>query len=236
LEGLSQEERSKLIRSVGTHRGDRPLSPIEVGRLFERAIQHNPIGRVVEWVDFRDPTMIMRFVGLLGLPDQFQALVDWGSQPGGIPFSAAALVSGLPKEMQTELLTKIVNEELGTSDVKLIVPIIRKGRSVEDAIAEAGKLRPVIVRRHILIGAVGTSSRTAIEGLEQPERDALLRKVVERTVRPSDLATVRLLPERFTLVTNDDGKSAIDLVSTRAGVSFERFFQDLIGRELEVQA
>jgi hypothetical protein len=236
LEGLSQEERSKLIRSVGTHRDNRPLSPIEVAQLFARALKYNSIGQVAEAVDFRDPTMITRFVRLLELPEQFQALVDWGSAPGAIPFSAAALVVGLSTGAQSEVLNKLVNEELETRDVRLVVPIIRKGRSVEEAIAEAGKLRPVIVRRHILIGAVANSTRPAIEQMEQPQRDALLRKAIEGAIPRSDLATVRLLPARFTLVTNDAGKSAIDNASALAGKSFEHLIQDLIHHELEAQA
>ena len=38
VKGLSQEEHQRLLLSVGTHRGQRPLSPIEVASLFAKVL------------------------------------------------------------------------------------------------------------------------------------------------------------------------------------------------------
>jgi hypothetical protein len=232
VEGLTQEERSRLIRSVGTHRGVRPLSPVEVGELLARALQHSPASQVAEEVDFKGTTMVSRFVRLLELPQEFQPLVDWGQSPGGIPFTAASVVEGLPHETQTSLLNQLISGEISVQDLRQVVPIIRKGRPVEEAIREAGKLRPIVVRRHLLIGGVSREDQERVRALDQDRREAVILAAVSGLISPGDLTAARLLPDRFTIVTNDSGKASIDQKAAAAGVTFERLVQSRIRNEL----
>jgi hypothetical protein len=233
VEGLNQEERSRLIRSVGTHRGVRPLSPIEVARLLAKALEHSTPDAVAEEVEFRGTTMVTRFVRLLDLPEEFQPLVDWGQSSGGIPFSAATAVGGLSQETQRTLLNLILSGELDPRDLKQVVPILRMGHTVSDAISEAGKLRPVVVRRHLLIGAVAISQRERIASLDQDQRESVLRSAIADLLPSRDLVTARLLPERFAIITNDSGKASIDSKAASVGLTFERLIQARIQGALE---
>ncbi len=232
MEGLNQEERSKLIRSVGTHQGARPLSPIEVGQLFAKALVHNSPDDVAREVEFRGATMVSRFVRLLALPEEFQPLVDWGTSEGSIPFSAASAVGGLPLEIQRSLLNLLLADQLDTQSLRQVVPIIRKGQSVEAAVREAGKLRPIVVRRHLLIGAVARGDQERVRSLGLSSRDSVIRSAVSGLLSPTDLTSARLLPDRFTVVTNDAGKASIDEKAREAKLSFEHLIQGRIRKEL----
>ena len=233
MEGLTQEERSRLIRSVGTHRGARPLSPIEVGRFFAQALQHSSPEAVAKEVDFRGTSMVTRFVRLLELPEEFHPLVDWGHSDGSIPFTAASAVGGLSRETQRTLLNLLVSGGIDTLTLRHAVPILRKGRSVEEAVKEAGKLRPIIIRRHLIIGAVGIPDRERVSSLEQAQRDIVIKTALKGLLSESDLTAARLLPERFTIVTNDSGKDSIDAMSNAKGITFEHLVQGQIHRVLD---
>ncbi|MGC4116784.1 MAG: hypothetical protein QM765_19940 [Myxococcales bacterium] len=87
---LSPEERKGLLLSVGTHRGRRPLSPIEVATLFKRDLAAgNTTGKLGPLVQL-SPTMIGRFVRLLSLSEDIRHLIGWqGAEEGSVSFTSA---------------------------------------------------------------------------------------------------------------------------------------------------
>ncbi|MDG6909765.1 MAG: hypothetical protein JRN08_05300 [Nitrososphaerota archaeon] len=232
MEGLTQEERSKLIRSVGTHRGTRPLSPVEVGQLFAKALQYSSAETIASEVDFHGTTMVSRFVRLLDIPEEFQPLIDWGNSSGSIPFTAATAVGGLPRGIQRVLLNRYLSGELDVQDLRNVVPILRRGKGLKEAIEEAGKLRPTIVRRHLLIGAVAREDQERVRTLDQAGRDSIMKLALAEVLSPGDVVTARMLPERFSIVTTDSGKVSIDDKSRSAGTTFERLIQERIRKAL----
>src|SRR5687768_14717497 len=98
IDGLSAEEQRQLIVSVGTHRGTRALSPIEVANLFERARRRGvPIQECASATGMQ-ATQVSRFLALLKLPEDLQHIVAWGRGAEGIAFSAAFEITRLNSE------------------------------------------------------------------------------------------------------------------------------------------
>jgi hypothetical protein len=204
-----------------------------VAVLFAKALRHNSADEVAKEVDLRSATMVSRFVRLLELPVEFQALVDWGQSEGVIPFTAASAIGGLAQETQRTLLNLIVSGGVDAQAIRHVVPLIRKGQTVEDAVREAGKLRPIIVRRHLLIGAVAQGDQERVRSLALADRDSAIRTALSGLVSPPDLFSVRLIPDRFTIVTNESGKASIDDRAREAGMSFEHLIQERIRHAIE---
>ena len=84
---LSPQELQGLLLSVGTHRGKRLLSPVEVANLFAKVTSEGGrLGDCARAAQLEGTTMVGRFLRLLKLPESVRHLVDWGSNPGAIGF------------------------------------------------------------------------------------------------------------------------------------------------------
>src|SRR5438128_180224 len=96
LAALTVAERQQLILSVGTHRGERHLSPIEVAHLFQKAIWGgDSASDLAETVSLDGTSQVSRFLALLKLPPDVQHLVDWGKSGDSLAFTAAFELSRL---------------------------------------------------------------------------------------------------------------------------------------------
>ena len=62
--GISPEDKRDLILSVGIHKTERPLSPIEVAELLEKLISSGTTKKEISKEILLDSTMISRFLRL----------------------------------------------------------------------------------------------------------------------------------------------------------------------------
>ena len=88
---LEPQELKGLILSVGTHRAERPLSPLEVGVLVRKATQRGTdLKDIAEATQLEGTTQLSRFTKLLELPTDTHYLIDWGKSvgPGSLRNSA----------------------------------------------------------------------------------------------------------------------------------------------------
>ncbi len=91
IDTLTNEERRQLLLSVGTHRGQRPLSPFEVAELFARAISKGAtLAECAAAASLEGTTWVSRFLRLLKLPSTVTHLVDWGGGSGTIGLNRKA--------------------------------------------------------------------------------------------------------------------------------------------------
>ena len=84
---LSSQERQGLLLSVGTHRGQRSLSPVEVANIFAKVLAAG--GRcptAPRAARLEGTTIVARFLRLLKLPKSVRHLVDWGAVPARLGF------------------------------------------------------------------------------------------------------------------------------------------------------
>jgi hypothetical protein len=186
LSALSPEERTKLITSVGTHRGERPLSPMEVARLLHRVIESGATRFECAKAVGLEPTQVGRFLSLLELPPDVQDLVDWGRTGATLAFSAGFELSRLPTAAeQREAVMATIKHKLTTSEARQLVQArTRSGKSINESVATTMKMRPQVEVRHVFLGSiVATELKKRLAQLSQQQRDALLKRALS-----SDLA------------------------------------------------
>ena len=69
MRGLSSAEVRQLILSVGTHKSERPLSPVEVAQLMQKAVKAGENRKeIAARLLLEDSSIIGRFIRLLQLP------------------------------------------------------------------------------------------------------------------------------------------------------------------------
>lgn len=205
--GLGTEDLARLRLSVGygSHRKGRPLSPVEVGRLLEKALKSGMTLRdCANAIQLNGTGHIRRFLRILNLPNDILHLVDWGAGSDFIGFSAAFEMTKLSCEGDQRAVAKaIITERLTSKEVAQISQLSRRsGRSIIHCINEVVGMRPTIERRYVLIGSVeGHNTRTLLM-LTQDQRDLVLSRGLEEI----GVHTVsgRLGGEFFTLVGGKD--------------------------------
>lgn len=211
MQGLKPQELKQLILSVGTHRSDRQLSPMEVSDLIARAIEAG-VSRSECASELRiGSTQLSAFLRLQNLTPAVRHLAAWGAQPGGIPFSSLALVAQLEGERNQQLAADaILEHDLTWSETVQLVQIARRSDSgVREALRRVLALRPEIETRHVIIGSVQSDQlRQRLLTMSQRERDSLLMRAASEAGLPSDLAG-RLGPSMFTLVASRQVSSEI---------------------------
>src|SRR5262245_60099145 len=97
LAALSGEERKRLLLSVGTHRRERYLSPVEVAHLFQKATRGgDTLADLAAAVQLDGTSWVARFITLLKLTPDVQHMVDWGKSGSTLAFTSAVELARLP--------------------------------------------------------------------------------------------------------------------------------------------
>lgn len=205
MQSLSPEERKGLLLSVGTHRAERPLSPVEVAALLAKARSKSTLREIAEGLHLRDTSILSEFLGLLELPVDVQALVDWGRGTSAtLAFSAARELRRLRTTERAEAADAILRSGLKSSDVRQVVQLrLRSGKPIEDCIGEIKRLNPELIQRHVVIGSVADLQlREKLNRYSQVARDKALRcglAEILGSALPAD-AEIRMGPTRFVVV------------------------------------
>ena len=213
MKGLLSHEVSKLILSVGTHKSERPLSPVEVAEFMQKALDAGEKRtEIAERLYLEDSSIIGRFIRLLSLPTQVQHIVGWGSDPATVSFSAASGIARLNSEVeQTALAKAALENQLNKSEIVQVVQIKQRSEnSIESCIKAVLDQRPIIERRHVIIGKLTSESlKNSVKHLSQLERNNLLDSALKR--HSSDITHLgsKLGDEFFILVGDEHFHAAI---------------------------
>ena len=233
LKGLSVLELGRLRVSVGygTHKKGRPLSPVEVAELVDRArASGNTMAECAREIRI-DESGLGRFLRLLELPEDLRHLVDWGSERGVLGYSRAVeLVRIRNTDDMRAVANAALERGLNSKETRQVAQLLeRSGRPPDEAIREVLDMRPVIERRYVFIGSViGESLSAALAKRTQRERGALLDRAMARLGLAG--ASGRLGAERFTLV----GDEEFGLSISRVGKDqLEERLCLAIGKELD---
>ena len=206
LAGLSALELGRLRMSVGygTHKKGRPLSPIEVGLLLQRARSEGvSLEECAKAIQLDGTGHIGRFLRILDLPNDIRHLVDWGSGKNFVGFTSAVELAKL-KDAATQraVAEALLSNGLSSREVRQVAQLRgRSGRDIEVCIQEVLDMRPKIERRFVFVGSVASENMEALENLTQSVRDAILTSGIEALGLRS--ATGRMGPRFFTLVGNE---------------------------------
>ena len=207
LSGLSALELGRLRMSVGygTHKKGRPLSPVEVGLLLQKARSEGvSMEECAKAIQLDGTGHIGRFLRILDLPDEIRHLIVWGSGKNFLGFTSAVEMAKLQDvDDQLTVAKSALSHGLTSKEVRQIAQLRhRSRRPIEECVQEVLGMRPRIERRYVFIGSVASETTEALGGLTQAVRDAILMSAIEHIGLRG--ATGRLGPRFFTLVGNEN--------------------------------
>jgi len=226
MSGISPEDKRDLILSVGIHKTERPLSPIEVAELLENLIDSGTTKKEISKEILLDSTMISRFRRLLSLAPEIQHLVGWGGE-SKIPFSTASVIAHLKTSEEHKFLVKSTLEhELSKNEVIQIVEVRNKfSKPINECVEEILKMRPRIIRRYLFIGAVKSAEvRNRLSKMSQEERNVLFRKAVISNYPDLPYWEGLLGIKGFNLIGSED----LDQALTKLPADFESIINDYL--------
>ena len=205
MKGLTPYERRDLILSVGTHRGARRLSPLEVAQLIQKALDHGSSRKECSAALGVGTSQIGTFLKLLSLNAEVQHMAGWGgSSRASIAFSSLAELRRLNSADQVSVATAILKERLKWKEVIEVVQIReRSGKTVEECVADVVRRRPVIETQHVFIGRVDRLTSVELGDLDQASRDGLLQHVLAGMIGADRAFEGRLGLGTFTVVTQE---------------------------------
>lgn len=201
---LSPQERQGLLLSVGTHKGRRTLSPVEVATIFSKILAAGgSMADCARAAHLEGTTIVARFLRLLKLPESVRHLVDWGSSPGTVGFSTGAELARLENEAEEEDVVRgVLTYRLSGSEVRQVVQLRKRSkRPIKACLEEVVGMRPRVEKRYVYVGAVtDLSLKYSLQTMTQQQRDDLLAGAMKNVLPVKNLAVTRLAPERFTVV------------------------------------
>lgn len=213
LDVWTMSERRALLLSVGGGHLDRPLSPVEVGRLFAKArAGGNSSREIAESLHLDSAAMIGRFLSLTKLPLQVQETVGWGRNKGSINLTQAQEVARLSSALeQTFLAEAVVENGLSSGEVRAVVQLVRNaGQPVAKAVQSTLAMRPTVERRYVAICTIHDESlRMFLSTLSNATRRNLLREAL-----PFEVESCSLSSTHFTLATGEQVSDIEEIETT----------------------
>lgn len=230
MKGISSENQRDLILSVGVHKGERPLSPMEVAELLNKAVDSGTTIKELSGEIMLDSTMIDRFLRLLNLSPEVQLLVGRRGK-SKMSFSTASEIARIKTIDEQNFLGRATLENnLSKKEVIQIIETRTKfGRPISDCVEEIIKMRPQIIRRHLFIGGVrGSEVRGHLANMTQRERDILFGKVIKSVLPGVPSCDGQLGKSRFSLVGNEGLEQALSRLTS----DFESIFNKYLELEM----
>lgn len=231
MKGVSDQEHKNLLVSVGTHRGERRLSPVEVAQLLNKATDAGLTHKDCADELSISPTQVSTFLKLLRLDPSVQHFAQWGSSDSaGVSFSSLAKLARLNADEQEEAAEAIIRHDLTWNEVVQLVQLWDRSpaKGIGDCIDEVLEMRPEVEEQNVVIGAIVSDELQArLDELSQKERDEHLGRVLEESLPHSVSFNGRLGCERFT-ITIDDGFEAIKDVDQLESAINDALIGDLL--------
>lgn len=155
-ESISAADKTNLILSVGTHRKNRRLLPIEVAELIAKWKSSESTKNIAVELGLKGTSMLNRFLSLLKLPKELQPLISWGNSPGYMSFSVACEVARSSEEKVIDILAKDAIENQRTKEEvrSIFQRYQRSNQDIFTAISEISRRRPEIIPLHIFVGQI----------------------------------------------------------------------------------
>ena len=205
LPGLTKEEFNQLLLSVGrTPKQRRPLSPVEVGQLCNKAETSGASrSEITLSLQMTDTGMVSKFLKLSKLDPSLQHLIEWGHSGGGaIGFSVAAQLVRFDALLQPGLAELILKHKLSKSEMISVHQLLdRSGAPLGDCVVRVVKRRPGTEELHIITGAVSeTGLQAALNSRTQEQRDRHFDRALHDLLPALGRCVAKLGPSRFTVI------------------------------------
>jgi len=202
MKNLDHKYWRDIIYSVGTHRIDRRLSPIEVSDGFIIAKKQGmSVKEISDLVDL-DSSMVGRFIRLSHISSNIKHLIDWGWSDTTISFSVASELSSLPEKDQEKIIDSVLEYSLVKSEVIRILQIKKRSeKTIDQCVGEIIKMRPEVVKRYLFAGVITDQKlRNYISEISQLKRDDYFNKLLIEKIPPDIKWSARLGKKIFSIV------------------------------------
>ncbi|MEH2295051.1 hypothetical protein [Nostoc sp.] len=198
LDSLSSEERRDLILSIGTHKKNRRLSPIQVAQLLNRLyqIQEISLNQIAQELELKDSSILRRFLLLLSLPPEIQPLVNWGTSPGYLSFSVASEISRVKESENINILAKdALENQRSKEEVRAILQCnLRGGGSLTHCIETIDSTRTKVIHHYVFLGKLPTLTN----GSQWEEQYSFeLRAMLSKLVHEENVLSTAIKNGRF---------------------------------------
>ena len=230
MKGLSPEEQRDLILSVGIHRQERILSPVEVAILMEKAMNAGSTIREISEEITLGPTMVARFLRLLNLAPEIRHHVHWRDR-SHISFSVASEIARLSIPGDQEFLgNATLKHQLSKSEVIQTIQTMNKfNRPIEQCVDEVLQMRPRVIKRYLFVGAIKSPElRKRLSEMSQRERDTLFENVIASNLPDLPSWNGSLGTTRFTLIGNEALDQALSRLPTDFASSINHYLESSI--------
>ena len=201
---LSPELKRDLILSLGTHRTERRLSPLEVARLIDLLYRKGTSFKgIAHLVSLKSTSTLREIHRLLALAPDIQHLVGWGKPSAStLPMKSAQQIARLSSWQDQLASTKstLVHELTSEETRQVVESKIRSQEPIDDCIDSVLRLRPTIERKYLFLGAI-TSNRVCrhLETLTQVERDEVFKAGINHCYDDWPQWSGKLGASRFTI-------------------------------------
>jgi len=227
MKGLSAEKQRDLILSVGIHKQERPLSPLEVAQLIDIAIKSGNTKQGLSEEILLSPDMIDRFLRLLRLSEDIQYLVGWGGK-SRISFSTASEFARLQSLEEQEILAeKTLEHKLSKSEVMQVIETKNKfNKTINESVQAILDMRPQVVKRYLFVGAIRSSElQNKLSTMSQRERDILFNNIIGINFPAVSNWEGLLGTTRFTVIGNEDLEQALNKPGTDFSLTINNYLE-----------
>lgn len=201
---MIDELKKKLILSVGTHKGNRRLSPVEVACGFnDLKMAGMSSSDIAKLVLFKDTSMVLKFLSLTKLNPKIHHLIDWGRQRGcSISFSTAVEMVKLDQSEQEIFCEMVLSNCLTKNETIQIVQIRNRAKkTIAECVEDVLRLRTRIVKKYCCVGVVLDSElKKTLSRSTQIERDKFFRMTLQENLKCGDDWGGHLGVGRFSIV------------------------------------
>ncbi|MBN2564054.1 MAG: hypothetical protein JXQ75_24330 [Phycisphaerae bacterium] len=137
--------------------------------------------------------------------------MDWGQTGSTLAFASAWRLGNLNEDEQETVAREAIANQMGKEEVRQVIQLRKRSkRGVEKCIAEVLRMRSVVDRRHVFLGAITDEKvRRSLAKLKQNDRDGLIAASMESSYGPMLNTSGRLGIERFTIVTDQNGAARL---------------------------
>lgn len=217
----SEDEARALILSVGGGRQTRPLSPVEVAQLFERASRQGATANAMAEVLHLDAsTMIGRFLSLNRLPPSVQRRIGWGKPQGGqLNLTQAQEIARLSTTEDQEVLASAASDNgMSAAELRAVIQLVRNAKDpLSTAVNKTLAQRPQIERRYVTIGQIRSEQlKQALARLDAGARVKAITAVLNR-----DDVSARLEPTHFSITSSQPLGEDADQLEKRLNDTLE---------------
>jgi len=227
---LTKTEWIDLKLSVGTHKKNRRLSPLQVTSYLQKL---RDAGATIDQISreiILGPSTIYKFLRLNYLPDEFRNKICWGYEKNRLSFMKAALVISyaLNTKEQIILLNNILEYEIKRKEVQQIVELKSRSKiDINNAIEEVIHDRVKEIKRNMMIGYVNDDVKSLLYEDENINNEKF-NDILKNSLPLVEIFSAKLDSDRFTILTDEFGQKQIEIKAIKEKTDFSNYIMNLI--------